>query len=942
MQLQILGLVRLQMHERVPVSTIKARGLLGVLAYRANELVPVSTLVEALWDGDRPAAAKNLQPHVSRLRRALADHDVPARVEGEHRAYRLEIDASVIDYHRFVAMTRSGYAEFRNGDYRSAAQVFETAVELWRGPAIADLDTMWTRTLQGALIERDLLPAYGALLDSKLRLGEHDFVITHLRRLLSDHPHHDQLAMLWMRTLAEVGRREEIPAYFRAFTRRVEEDLNGKPSRDVVRLYQELNESAVAASSASRAPNLPRETPLFTGRAAVLASLDAALLAEPGPTVVAVDGTPGVGKTAVVNHWVRHRHTEFPDGILRIDLAGYTTSSSRVEPTAAMASFLHQLGWVGTRIPEDEAARSSALRQAVAGRRVLVVVDNARDSAHVRPLLDALPVAVITTSRTRLSGLSVRDGATRITVPAMSVVESTALLVKRIGKRAIDEPAAVDDLCSLCGGLPLAIRLVAEYVADRPTPTLHELATELRRTREVLDAGAHGDDTDSTLRAAFFLSYNALKPASQAAFRQVGLQPTTTFSVPAVVALSSHDESHVQATLDELLSAHLIERATSSRYTVHDLLHRYARDLARQVAEDRGQDGAFRRLLDWYFQSASRARSQLVMDDHPIPDLPTDEVAPVEFPTPESARNWLLQERTALIAITYQAAECEYSEHVWRLAAALTVLHGYEDPRELIPIHRLGHAAACLIGDPTAAGGCLNNVGILHQRLGQHEEARRYFEEALEAFHAADYAYGTAACSANIGGILAKLGKPDQAVAWHGRALSLLAGVANPWATASVHRLLGDAYRALGEHELARTSYHEALSLSRRSGDLRGQGAALTALARLHLELRQFDEAIQIGNAALDHYDRVLDRANSAETLYLLAAAHFICKSYSEAATCAEQALRVYRGTRDRPGQARAQKLLEEIQGDIREHFPSNGGVSTLRSISAAAEDSPS
>lgn len=916
MLLQILGPVRLHTHEHIPVPTTKVRGLFGVLAFRANEPVPGSTLVEALWDDNPPAdAAKALQPHVSRLRRTLTEHDVPARVVGEHRAYRLEIDSSAIDYHRFITMTQAGYQQFRSGEYELAGQKLATAVELWRGPAIADLGTLWARTLQDSLTERDFLPAYGALLDTKLRLGDHEFVLTHLRRLLADHPHHDQLATLWMRTLAATGRTEEVPAFLRTFTRRLAEDLGVKPSREVVRLYQELTESDTAAPTASRMSKLPRENPFFTGRTEVLDTLDAALLRGGGPTVVAVDGPPGVGKTTLVDHWARRRHSDFPGGILRIDLAGYAMSP-RVEPAAAMGTFLHDLG---VRIPDDSTGRAGALRQALAGNRVLIILDNAGGSAHVRPLLDALPAAVIVTSRARLAGLALKDGATRVTMPTMSSVEATELLTKRIGQRALDEPDATADLCSLCSGLPLALRLVAEHIADRPTPTLHELALELHRTRDVLDAGAQADDTNSTLRAAFSLSYDALRPATRVVFRHLGLHPTTTFSVPATTASCGQPEPVLQESLDELLGAHLVERTSAGRYIMHDLLHRYARALA--VHEpDHERHQAFRRLLDWYLRTACRVRSQLVMDEHPVPDLPSvDGVTPLDLGTPAAARNWLLQERTALITITRQAADHGYPEHVWRLAACLTMLNRYEDPRELIAIHVLGHTAARQIGNAIAEGGCRNNEGVMRQRLGEDHLASTCFEQALAAFRQAGYSYGEALTMHNIGGIRAKLGNPTEAVTWHSHALVLLNEMNHPWATANAHRLLGDTYRALAQHELAHTNYRQALTLSQGSGDLRGQGAALTALARLQFDGGHLDDAVRIGTSALDLYDRALDRSSAAETLCLLATAYLARTAYADAMTCAEQALRAYRSMHDMPGQAQALDLLgraHEVAGE--------------------------
>ena len=894
MELRILGRVRLRMQEQIDVGATKVRGLLGYLSYKANELVHVDRIAEALWDGDMPGdPGKALQTYVSRLRRVLRDAGCPAGLTHAYRSYRFDVDPSTVDFHRFRTTMREGQRARGGGHQEAAAELFAAALALWEGPPLADLDTGWARRLRETLVTSELLTAHCALFDTRLSLGDHDFVLGGLPPLLSDHPTDERLAIRWIRALAAADRADEVPVFFREFAGRLRDDLAAQPSAELIKTAREAT-TPRSAPAAPRRPAPPRDTPDFTGRAAILAELDALL----NPTdrvvdVVALDGPPGIGKTTLVRHWARTRMPWFPDGVLYVDLAGYS-DTPLAEPHAVMAGLLADLGVNPTRIPDTTNERAALLRDLLSSRSVLVFLDNARDSNHVRPLLEATtPCPALITSRQRLSGITYWGGVHLLSIPALPPDEATVLLAKRIGPRAADDPAAFAKLVELCQGLPMALRIVGEHVAMRPTAPIGELGTELSQTKRLLDAGCHGDDHVTTLRCAFSLSYRALRPAEQRLFRLLGLHPSTRFSVPAVRALAGGDVEHL---LDALVGAHLVTQEGAGRYSVHDLLHVYAADTVHEDEEPDERARAIRRQFDWYFGSVLNARAYLLDNNQPVPALaPAEPISVMTFASNEEALRWLVTERPNLVACTYRAADLGYHDHVWRFAACLTVLSRREDPRDLLDLLELGRRSAELLGNTKAVGGCLNNKGVIHVRLNDEENARHCFDLAYEAFTKARDELGLAVFTQNTGSIRLQLGQPAEAIEWFTTSLAMYSRVSGERHIASTHRGLGDAYRMLDRFAEARSHYRQSLYTSQKIGDLSGQATSLSKLAQLAVDETHLDEAIAYGEAALDMFDRVqLDQNGTASALLVLATAHLRLGTPTAAITLAWEAVRRY------------------------------------------------
>jgi DNA-binding SARP family transcriptional activator/tetratricopeptide (TPR) repeat protein len=927
-EIHILGQVRLLTHEPVDLGATKVRGLLGFLSFRANEHVHVDRIAEALWDDvDRPAdPAKVLQTYVSRLRRVFRDSGCPATLAHEHRSYRLQVDQSTVDYYAHVSAMRRAHRARGRGDLAEAAELFAAAVGMWSGPPLADLDTVWARRFRDGLVNHDFLPTSCALFDMKLALGDHEFVLNRLSALLADHPTEEQLAIRWVRALVVAGRGGEVLAFFREFTQRLADDLDVPPAPELIQAVEEASRPSLARVAPK--PSLPRVTPYFTGRAEPLEQLDMLLA---GDDRVALDGPPGVGKTTLAMQWARRHQDRFRDGVLTVDLAGYS-NMPLMEPHTVMAEFLAELGVEPERVPQNTAERAALLRRYLSTRRVLVLLDNARDSAHVRPLLAATATCpTLITSRQQLTGIVYRDGVHRMAVPALPPDEAEALLTRRIGDRAAGSGAAITKIVEACQSLPLALRIAAEHVAARPAMPIDELAEELH-ARRLLDAGVHGDDHTTTLRATFSLSYHALRAEEQRLFRLIGLHPGTRFSVQAASALVGGKADVVEPLLDSLVGAHLVAQEHTGRYLVHDLLHLYASATAEEHEPAGGQ--ALGRLFDWYLESARRARAHLDRDDQDVPALaPAEPIEPMTFADAGAALRWLVDERANLVACTYRAAELGFHHHVWRFAACLNVLVRYESPQELLAIHDLGRQSAERVGAAGPAGGCWNNKGMVQALLGDHAGAARSFETAHQAFVEADDERGISVARHNIGATYLSLRQPAEAITWLTEALAMNARLGSEWAMANSHRRLGDAYRMLDRMADARSHYRQASYASQKAGDVSGQGASLRCLAELSLAEDRLEEAIRYGEVALDAFDRIqVDRDGTAATLAMLARAHLRANSYGVAISLVDEAVRTYRDTRN---------VVGEIDGLIllgRAHAASGESVRAVSAWTSAGE----
>jgi tetratricopeptide (TPR) repeat protein len=631
---------------------------------------------------------------------------------------------------------------------------------------------------------------------------------------------------------------------------------------------------------------LPAAVPGFTGREAVLAGLTAAL--ETNGVGVAVCGMGGVGKTALVVRWAHRAAERFPDGQLYVNLRGFDPSADPLDPSAALGIVLEGLGVAAGRIPRNLDARSALYRSLLADKRVLVVLDNARDEQQVRPLLPGGGGRVLITSRRELVGLAAVEGVALINLDVLSGPEARRLLAARLAEPA--GSAALHRVAERCGGLPLALSIVAARVASRPVPSLATVAEELRAGGQILDLLATSDITGD-VAAVFSWSYRTLSGPAARLFRLLALHPGPDFAPAAAASLAGLPAAATRRLLDELLDAHLLEGKAPDRFTFHDLVRSYARGLA---AQDPEAEPARRRLLDHYLGSSEHARTLLYRySDEPavIPDR--DGVTPETFGHPDAALAWLEAERQCLADLTCYAAEHRIDRYAIELpASTYRYLHGQgrfqeaavaqriavaaarekdEPAREALALRRLGRSltgpenrgeawAALLraldlterIGDAVGQARTHSGLGHLAYQDGHHPEALHHHERALDLFRRAGNRGGVALSMNNAAFSRMVLGDAKGAIPLCEEAIAIFAEDDSHTTEPCAWDTLGLAHQRLGDHAEAIRCLRRALELCEETGERWGRAEVLDHLGDAHLAAGDRAAAAAAWRGAID------------------------------------------------------------------------------------------
>ncbi|MFY1651310.1 ATP-binding protein [Solwaraspora sp. WMMB762] len=634
---------------------------------------------------------------------------------------------------------------------------------------------------------------------------------------------------------------------------------------------------------------VPRQLPPalghFSGRRTELAQLarlapatDPARQSTPAGTVriVAVSGTAGVGKTTLVVQWAHQVADRFPDGQLYLNLRGFDPDGSVTEPATALRLLLDALGVPPAQVPTDLDAQAALYRTTLAGRRLLIVLDNARDSGHVRMLLPSSPQClVVVTSRNQLTGLVAAHGAQPLTLDLLHPSDAAELLRRRVGqRRCAAEPTAVDEIVARCAGLPLALAVVAARAVIAPRMPLAALATELRVARHRLDALAP-DDPQLGVRAVFSWSYQALSPSAAQLFRLLGIHPGPTVSAPAAASLAGLPVARVRPLLAELVRANLLNAYPGGRHGLHDLLRVYAAERARELETGSALDAALRRLVDHYVRSAYQADQTLQPNPAPTVPGPARPGVVAELPTDsQAALTWFAAEHTVLEAVfdaavaaglrsealhltqvtyTYLDRRGHWSALTVMQRSALQLARQVGDVAAAAVAHRNiaraytrtsryaeaeGHLGAALKleqgrGDLARQGLTHLNLSLLRERQERHREALAHGRTAYEFYAAAGDRRGEGKALNVVGWQHARLGEYAETLTWCGRALQLLRELGDGPGQASTWHSLGYAYQHLGDPDEAAVCYQEALELFRRLGDRHLEALVLSSLGEV-------------------------------------------------------------------------------------------------------------
>ena len=882
-----------------PVAQPRLRVLLGLLGVAQGRVVTGEALVDGVWGEEwSPGREKNLHALVYQLRRRLAalEPEGAARLARAGAGYRLVLGPGELDVAVFGDLAGRGREAARAGDQAAARELFAQALGLWRGAALVDAAPLCPRLAgEAARLEEARLAVTEERAGCDLALGRHGEVAGELAGLVAEFPLRERLAGLLMTALYRCGRRGEALAVFEAARRVLAEELGLDPGPELAGLQAQVlaDDPALAApapapalpagaaapqAAAAGAPGVvPRQLPagagFFAGREAELKELDE-LLGQaggedgpdgPGGAVVisAVAGMAGVGKTALAVHWARKVAGRFPDGQLYVNLRGYDTEGAAVTAEEVTGWFLLALGVPAGQVPADAQARSGLYRSVLAGRRVLIVLDNARDAAQVRPLLPgSAGCLVVVTSRSALAGLAAAEGARPLRLGPLGAEEGVRLLAARLGpERVAAEPGAVTELISRCGHLPLALAVMAARAAADPGLPLGVLAGQLAGAADAEAAAAGGGagpgplevletgDPATSLGQLLSWSHRQLSPPAAQMFALLGVHCGPDITVPAAASLAGVSRAEAGRALAELADASLAAEHRPGRYVLHDLVRGYAAGVARQVLGEAGIRAAVERSVDHYLHTG------YISCDLPAPFTlapPAPGVLPEKLPGEAELQDWAQANQQVQLQAIAQAAAAGLVTRAWQMFFGQAwSLGGQGYWADCLAIAEVVLAAAEATGDQVALGWTHAAVGRYGTFTGAHDQDCAHLARALDHFRRAGDLSGQAWAHLFTSGAYTMRGDLAEAIVQSGQALALFRQTGDQagqgWALAT----LGACHAYLGDCELARGYAGQALEVTPETGDPTTLAMAWHARAFVHSQLGEQRQAISCYRQAL-------------------------------------------------------------------------------------------
>ncbi|GAA3599143.1 BTAD domain-containing putative transcriptional regulator [Kineosporia mesophila] len=957
----------------------KQRAVLALLLVRSGQPVALHELVDLLWPDDPPHTAVNVvHRQMAALRRTL-EPGLPARtpsrwVTRDAAGYRLDVTGGAhaasaapgraLDLEDFRDLVREASSLT---DHHRAAGMLLRALSLWHGPVVADLTPGVRQHPAFVAVEAEYLSAVRRAADRALAGGTPiaGELPARLREASDRYPLDEAVQARLMLVLAAVGRSAEALDRFERLRVVLDEELGLPPGPELREARRRVREQTEATTSSSAhrssgpsgridqderagteddvvalvAPaQLPADLASFTGRRHeldVVSSLLAGTGTGQAPRLVVISGMGGVGKTTMAVHWAHRVADRFPGGQLYVNLRGFHPSGSVTGVVEVLRSFLEALGVPVPRVPAGLEAQASLYRSLLAGRRMLILLDNARDSDHVRHLLPGTTGSlVIVTSRNQLVDLVATQGAHPVALDPLPRPEALAFLAARLGAdRTTLEADAAAQVVDLTGRLPLTLALVCAQAAVNPAYSLQAVATDLREFGS-LDSFS-GESAPTDVRSVFSWSYQALTPGAARLFRLLGLQAGPDCSLAATVSLACLPRAQVRLLLRELLRASLVFETRPGRYGCHELLRAYAAELA-GLEEHREESVAARtRLLDHYLHSADVAAATLgpSRDRVPLPAAVPGTVAETFASTREAAA-WLDTERLALVS-TIRQEEChgfpgsadhatdhatDHARHIWQLAG---VIENYLDRagswQVQAHLQSLAVRAARRGGDLAGQAHAARALGFAQFRLGLFPEATRNLVEALALFDRVGDLAGQAFTHRQLAFQANGRGDHRVALAQYGSAAALYRGLGDLSGQGWVHNEVGWTHILIGDHEQALGDCRASITLHRQVGNPNGEAAAWDSLGYAQHHLARYEEALDSFARALVIYRDIADRYLEADTLVHIGDAHQGAGRPAAAVTAWEQALLVLEDLGHPDAELVRVKVLASGSGMLRE-----------------------
>ena len=850
MWMGVLGPLLVRHEDRqLPLPDGKQRSVLAALALSQGQAVSLDELADTVWDGSPPpAAGATLRNYVSRLRHGLGPGAADRLVTGRF-GYRLQLADGELDASQLEASYRLGSTATRAGDWVGASAVLTDGLALWRGNPLTDVPSQTIQHEHGPRLEQVRLQILELRIEADLHLRLHGQLTFELYELTRRHPLHERFHAQLMLALAGCGRQADALEAFQRARRLVVDELGVDPGPELQRVHESVlaGEPVLPPGPGSRTERpaqLPSDLADFTGRSDLAERLGEALRGTGAAAVQAVSGAAGAGKTALAVHVAHRVRDTFADGQLYADLKG--SGPAPEEPVEVLARLLRDLGLPPEAVPADPQERAARYRSLLAGRRLLVVLDDARDAAQIRPLLPgAGPSRVLVTSRVRLAGL---DGAGRHDLDALDADEAGALFGRIVGHERVDaEPEVADQVLSACAGLPLALRIAAGRLVSRPDWSVRALADRLADERHRLDELTVGD---LAVRTGFDAAYAALAaPARGGAvdparcLRLLGSTTGPHIGLPAVSALLGVPAEEAAAALEALVDANLLGGAGPQRYRLHGLARAHAVERAHADEAPEARSTAVRGLLAWYLRTAVAAGRHLTADRRGIPVQLPDPAGPdILFDGRDAATAWLDTELPNLVAAVRQAALLGFDDIAWRLPVAVWEFVALRSGlAEAVELCEFAHAGARRSEDPEAEAYVLTQLVVAHRRAGCCHEAVFCGRQALGMWQVLGDPWMRAEVLLGCGAAHRELGRFAESARDLTEALAFYGTRGHPGGECAALLGLGSTYREAGLLAEAAASFEQCLTIIREA-DAEDRRAEADALAELGLTYRRLGE----------------------------------------------------------------------------------------------------
>ena len=908
--------------------------MLAVLLLRPGDPVSTERLLDCVWDGDAPLRARdNLYTAMSRLRSRLSRLDGNVSIDTlRSRGYVLRVDEQDVDLFRFRMRRRQARAIAESGDDPQALDLLQEAIGLYHGAPLADLSGDWVERTRRYL-EDQLFDARVERAEIQLRLAHHTDLVTELSDLIVERPDNETLVGYLMKALYRSGRQPEALDAYRDARRRHRDLYGTEPGGELQDLHGRILQGDRTLLPAPRPPStavtprgtFPGDIRSFTGREEEIGKLmEMASSAQPEqaayPTVIVIDGMPGIGKTVLSVHLAHLLADEYPDGQFYLDLHGFDADRAAVDAGAALDTLLQSLGMPAPRVPRSVEDRAGLWRAELVSRRVLVVLDNAAGHEQIRPLLSSAPSCLtLVTSRRRLVGL---DDVRSLPLDVLPLADASRLLERAIGPGRSVAEGDLAEVAKLCGHLPLAIQLVGNRMRHRPAWTAAAVAKRLtgRRLAEIRAGGRE-------LTAAFEVSYRGLDSGTRRAFRRLGPHLGSEFTLHGAAAAIGRGVADADHAIEELLDHHLLTEPAEGRYRFHSLLREYARELSENEDSEAERDDAQRRQIEYYVATAllaarlldpfrRRLGSELLGPAHP---------APIE--TEDEAREWMAVEHPGLLAIAGHAATPIHTAMLAHALAGYLETEGHWDKAE--ELHESAVRAWRELADPLGEAQALFDLSVVCFRTGRYAEALRYAQNSFELYRSladergkADVLdhrgliewqqsrYPNALASSHqaldirrslgdrrgearvldhIAIILEFVGRYREAADLRSTALEIYAAIDDPPGLQMTLNNQGDLMLHLGRVSAARGFYENAAAVV---SEMARQHEAIwrNNMARIHQHTGRNAEALDGFRYALSTYRQIGDRRNEIETLIEIGVTYYRMGKREEALIHYEQA----------------------------------------------------